>query len=347
MESLVKQMRVRFSGLGEDSQEGPNNARERRLPPQKTQSFKGERKNWFQRQFSGQMNEDKDSSDIEFATMIAAAAFAINSLEEAGPQEQKKMGEGLENPLTSKSRKEESSIVQTDPGRVSRRFSGKEIKEDKPTPGEASKEISEIPDGRAHNGADQKTPIEGAGTAPIIKKTPTFADPKEAAGTAPIMKKASTFADPNLNGTTTYKKLGTAEDTRPTGGKPLSTTSNGQRKTNSAVSGGAETKARAWEEAEKARIKKWYEKMNSTILSWENEKKVKAKRRIERIESQLEKRRARALQNYRIELSKIDKVAGGTRSLAEERKRNEESKIQEKAKKIRSTGKVPATCFCF
>lgn len=83
------------------------------------------------------MIQDKDSSEnIEFATMVAAAAFAVNSLEEEGMQNQKKTGSGLEKTKSSKSRKEENRIVSADPGRVSRRFSEKEIvKVEKPTPG--------------------------------------------------------------------------------------------------------------------------------------------------------------------------------------------------------------------
>lgn len=61
----------------------------------------------------------------------------------------------------------------------------------------------------------------------------------------------------------------------------------------------------------------------------------------------LELRHERALREHRIEASRIDKMADGARALAEERKRNDESTTMEKAKKMRSTGKVPHTCFCF
>lgn len=61
------------------------------------------------------------------------------------------------------------------------------------------------------------------------------------------------------------------------------------------------------------------------------------------LQSQLEKRRVRTLQHYRVEISKIEKVAEGARALADERKKKEETKTKEKAKKIRSKGKLPAT----
>ncbi|MCL7046731.1 hypothetical protein MKW94_023172 [Papaver nudicaule] len=361
MENLVKQMRERFSGFGQDNQEGLNNTRQRRLPPQKTQSFKGERKNWFQRQLSGQMNPDKETSEsMEFAATVAAAAFAVNSLEEAAMQEQKKIG--LEKALTNKKRKEENRIVLADPGRHSRRFTGKEIiNVEKAAAGKGSTEILEIED------TDQQMPKEAALPLPppILKKTPTFANQKESAGRSPTIRKTPTFADEKgstgkkttirktptfsdayLNDTTN-KRIGITEEKRPSGDLALSTAGDGHQNTKTMAVGGPDTIARAWEEAQMARIKKRYDKMKSTIDSWENEKKTKERRRADRVESQLDKRRASALQHYRVEISKIDQVAGGARALADERKKNEETRTKEKAKKIRSTGKLPATCFCF
>lgn len=65
------------------------------------------------------------------------------------------------------------------------------------------------------------------------------------------------------------------------------------------------------------------------------------------MQNELEQKRARALQRHRTEMESIDQVAGGARAQAEERQRNEELKVKEKANKIRVTGKLPATCFCF
>ncbi|CAL9771242.1 unnamed protein product [Musa acuminata subsp. burmannicoides] len=108
-----------------------------------------------------------------------------------------------------------------------------------------------------------------------------------------------------------------------------------------------ETKVDAWERAKMDKIRKRCDKMKSIILEWQNEKNLKAKRRMERKERDLELRHERALREHRIEVSRIDKMADGARALAEERKRNGESTTMEKAKKMRSTGKVPHTCFCF
>ncbi|XP_042499555.1 remorin 1.4-like isoform X2 [Macadamia integrifolia] len=96
------------------------------------------------------------------------------------------------------------------------------------------------------------------------------------------------------------------------------------------------------------RLKKRYEKMNSTIQAWEEEKKKKARRRLDRKEGELEQRRARVLQQHRVEIQRINQIVGGAKAQAEEKRRNDEQlKAKEKANKIRATGKVPATCFFF
>ena len=66
-----------------------------------------------------------------------------------------------------------------------------------------------------------------------------------------------------------------------------------------------------------------------------------------KLQIELDKKRAKALEEYNQEMTRINKVAGGARSMAEERKYNDEKKIREKAYKIQSTGKLPRTCACF
>lgn len=86
-------------------------------------------RNWFKRQFSSQMGEDYDSNNgIDHATAVAAAAFAIRTLEEPGSPDQKKSREQPQAYWTSdKSKKEDKTIFAQEPGRsVSKRFSGKD-----------------------------------------------------------------------------------------------------------------------------------------------------------------------------------------------------------------------------
>lgn len=81
MENLIKQRRVRFS---DPKQEEFSGSRQSSAVQQQTDSSKGDQKtqNWFTRQFSGQMSGDYDNGDGEYASAVAAAAFAICSLEE-------------------------------------------------------------------------------------------------------------------------------------------------------------------------------------------------------------------------------------------------------------------------
>ncbi|XP_017217845.1 remorin [Daucus carota subsp. sativus] len=107
------------------------------------------------------------------------------------------------------------------------------------------------------------------------------------------------------------------------------------------------TRAEAWEKAENAKIQKRYEKMSSHILAWENEKKQKAKLQMERRKGELERRRARNSQHYQFKLAKIDNIAEGARAQLEEKRKNDKIKVQERAKKMKSSGKVHTSCLCF
>lgn len=74
--------------------------------------------------------------------------------------------------------------------------------------------------------------------------------------------------------------------------------------------------------------------------------KVNAKINYILLKLQRGSERARAIQEYRNEMARIDKIVATARALEEERKRNDEYKVMEKARKIRSTGKLPHTCPC-
>jgi hypothetical protein len=65
------------------------------------------------------------------------------------------------------------------------------------------------------------------------------------------------------------------------------------------------------------------------------------------LQTELDKNREKALEEYNLEMTRISKISGGARAMAEERKYNDGKKIREKAHKMRSTGKPPRTCACF
>ncbi|XP_009801837.1 remorin 1.4 isoform X2 [Nicotiana sylvestris] len=109
----------------------------------------------------------------------------------------------------------------------------------------------------------------------------------------------------------------------------------------------AENKADAWEKAQTAKIRKRHDELLSALLAWENEKKMIAKQQMERRKNQLELAMKRNLQHYKNKLARIDHIAKGARTQAEEKRKYEESIVKEKSNKIRSTGNVSVKCFCF
>ncbi|KAK6123111.1 hypothetical protein DH2020_043147 [Rehmannia glutinosa] len=109
----------------------------------------------------------------------------------------------------------------------------------------------------------------------------------------------------------------------------------------------SDAKADAWEKAQIAKIRKRYEKMHSQIQAWENEKKLREKHQMERKKDELEQRKSRNLKHYYSKIARIDHIAGGARAQVDEKRKHEESIVKQKARKMRSTGKTPVTCFCF
>ncbi|XP_061974297.1 remorin 1.4-like isoform X2 [Populus nigra] len=320
MENMLKQVRVRFSG--QEKPEEPRSARQRRIPSLKTSSFKDDTQNkrpqnWFRRQFSGQTNQDYDSNRTEQEVAVAAAAYAITSLNASSIPEQKKISKGPETSMTQADRKREGLA-----GLISE--SGKGSKsQDREVPETATKE---------------KTTSEVAAAAPWVKRTLTPTD-KPA---APSMKKIPTSiesAEPMTDVLPIKPKITVPKPELPPTSKPAIPP------TRPAIEDGAD--ADAWERAELSKIQKRYEQMNATILSWENKKKEKAKKRLRKTESDLERIRSRALKQFHDDIVDIDQIAGGAKAKAAERQRNEEFKAKEKANTIRKTGKLPRTCFCF
>ncbi|XP_021910099.1 uncharacterized protein At3g61260 isoform X2 [Carica papaya] len=329
MDLLIKQTRVKFSAAGQEKTGEPSSDTGKRIPPQNTQSFKGEKKrspSWLRQQFSQHMSHDYDSrDDVEHAAAVAAAAYAINSQEESIISDQKKTGEGPEPPFT----KTKTISIQT-PGGVSKRFSG-----------ETSSRGSKISDSGVLliADADKKTREKAISHVPSIKKAPTSADklldrvgsikPKIAAAKPdkpaiePVLPKVK---PPNA-------KIAAAS-------LPTET-----KRQSSKRLGTDETEADKWEKAKLEKIKKRYEKLINRILSWEEKKKNEATNKQHRTESELEKRRKKSLEKFREDMEYINQIAGGARAQAEERRRNEELKAKDKANKIRKTGEVPMTCF--
>lgn len=65
------------------------------------------------------------------------------------------------------------------------------------------------------------------------------------------------------------------------------------------------------------------------------------------MKAELERKKVLFQQYYQDNIVRIDQIAGGARAQLEEKRRKEEKKARETANRIRSTGRLPVTCFCF
>ncbi|KAL9243262.1 hypothetical protein vseg_017171 [Gypsophila vaccaria] len=107
------------------------------------------------------------------------------------------------------------------------------------------------------------------------------------------------------------------------------------------------SKADAWERARLAKINKWYEKMNAKIMEWENEKKKRAGLDMEKRKAEIERLKRINLSHYQNKINKIEDISKGAKQQLEEKRRSEETYAKQKARKIRTTGRIPVKCFCF
>ncbi|CAI9756629.1 unnamed protein product [Fraxinus pennsylvanica] len=121
---------------------------------------------------------------------------------------------------------------------------------------------------------------------------------------------------------------------------PASRTTDQSRKLNP-----LETRATAWDEAERAKNMARYKREEVKIQVWENHQKRKAEMGMRRMEVKAERMKSRAQEKY------TNKLAS-TRRIAEEKRSNAEAKLNEKAVKtseradyIRRTGHLPSSFF--
>ncbi|KAK7251927.1 hypothetical protein RIF29_35542 [Crotalaria pallida] len=376
METLMKQIRLKFTGAEEE-----NKFEESGSTNQKTQSFKVDQqtpvtnfaeKKRSQRQFSRNMNHDYDSGEMEHATAIAAAAFAIHSQEQISeiPQK-KKISEPFETSLTkTKSKVKDTKSPFSLPSISSKRTVSFKFGND-----QGNKEpISSITEEKKPEQQDTTPPPSLKKTSSFIEKLKNTTDDKKPEIPAP--KRTPTFRDNNLMNTTNDIKpetpppkfpppppppvqepvplrppppipLGHSSTTRPDPVRPP-TPPAGTRRQSLTRQGTFETKADAWERNEQQKIKERYEKLIETIDSWEKKKKMKARRKLNKHEqSDDERKRVKAMKKYQSKMKYIDEIASGARAESVERRRNEELKAKEKANIIRTTGKLPKTCYCF
>ncbi|PUZ42234.1 hypothetical protein GQ55_9G567800 [Panicum hallii var. hallii] len=320
MDGDLKKMRVRFPGVVKGNNFGRQTSA---VPPQQ----------------SAALGRSEMSSggeyDAAFAATIAAAAFAIAAQEEKLATQKKPIPIEAVPPALSPVKRAESMKRPGGGSKISRWFSGKEPVEDDddgPVNVSVRRPLKPAPGKPEDIAPDHKVTPKMLETSMSVKK-----------GSGSSNKAADRKGSEKFEQQQAIQKV--PSTVRPA--TSYHSRRNGEGTAGVTATGGTGTKAEEWEKAKLARVREEYEKMIETIAEWETEKKVKARRQKEQKETELDKKRAKALEEYNQEMTRINKVAGGARSMAEERKYNDEKKIREKAYKIQSTGKLPRTCACF
>ncbi|CAO2828323.1 unnamed protein product [Amaranthus hypochondriacus] len=357
MEDLLKQVRGKLSGKEEFG-----GSRER-----KKSSFKGERRppNWIRRQLSRQMSNKEPSDEAEYAAAVAAAAFAITSLDSNDIDQAKpELGTNFSLPRIL-SRIIDRTMTTDEPGAAAPDEYEAEARHMIP-----EKTIHPVP-------SPKRTPTQP-------KKRLTFADDIQAdadmsydyrehdelegakrskpidsfTGRSPSMRRNSSFGEAHMQNAKTKQEISAAEPVLPSlippppAVPPLNIQPIAPSKRPPRTRDGesdVESDADVWEREQLERIKARYERLNNTIQEWEDKKKKKAKLKLERTEqNDHEKRRARAMQNYQIEMRRIKQISDGARAQAIEKRRNEELKVKDKAMRYRATGEppLPSSCLC-
>ncbi|KAF0910855.1 hypothetical protein E2562_004819 [Oryza meyeriana var. granulata] len=278
-----------------------------------------------------------DGYDAAFAATVAAAAYAIAAQEEKLAAQKKAVpieGQPTAATVQSPIKKGESMKRATGGSKISRWFSGKEpAEEDDDGPADVSvrRPIKPAQRKQEDTASNQKGPKMIDSSLSAKKGSGSSSKLQDKKGSKKFEQEQANQKSPStVRPATSYHSR-----------------RNGDGTVGLTAIGTAETKTDEWEKAKLASIREEYQKMIETIAEWENEKKVKAKRQKEQKEKELDQKRAKALEAYKQEIARINKIAGGARSMAEERKYNDEKKIKEKANKRRSTEKAPRTCACF
>ncbi|CAI8617602.1 unnamed protein product [Vicia faba] len=363
MENWIKQIREKLIGAEEENKADFGGSRDQKIAIQKTSSFKEKKKsnNWFQRQLSRKMSHDYDFIEMEHATAVAAAAFAISSHVSEITHE-KNMSGFPETSLTkTRSNVFDRKSTLSQLGSTSKRLSGSfKIRDE---------QVNKVP--TTSTLREEKKPEKTITLPPVpsMKKTPTSSEySKRTSHIKPDMqtsKKTPTFGDNYFNNIDDSKPetsqpniLPQVDDPSmflrpppppllpPPPQPPVRQTSTTTRP--STRPGTTDTKADAWEREELNKIKERYERLLETIERWEKRKKMKARRKLNKHEqSENERKKQKAWKKYEEKIKYIDGIAAGARAQSDEKRKNETVKAKEKANIIRTTGKLPGACSCF
>ncbi|KAI4313358.1 hypothetical protein L6164_026344 [Bauhinia variegata] len=108
-----------------------------------------------------------------------------------------------------------------------------------------------------------------------------------------------------------------------------------------------ETRAAAWEEAEKAKYMARFKRDEMKIQAWENHQKAKTEAEMKKIEVEVERIRGRSHDKLMNKLAAARHKAEEKRAAAEAKKNRQAAKTEEQAEYIRRTGRVPPSYLSF
>ncbi|XP_022776491.1 uncharacterized protein LOC111318105 [Durio zibethinus] len=102
-----------------------------------------------------------------------------------------------------------------------------------------------------------------------------------------------------------------------------------------------ETRAAAWEEAEKAKYMARFKREEMKIQAWENHQKAKTEAEMRKIEVEVERMRGRAHDKLMNKLAATRHKAEEKRAAAEAKRNRQAAKTEQQAEYIRRTGRIP------
>ncbi|XP_004297777.1 PREDICTED: uncharacterized protein LOC101302745 [Fragaria vesca subsp. vesca] len=108
-----------------------------------------------------------------------------------------------------------------------------------------------------------------------------------------------------------------------------------------------ETRAAAWEEAEKAKYLARFKREEMKIQAWENHQKAKSEAEMRKVEVEIERLRGRAHSKLMNKIAAARHKAQEKRAAAEAKKNQQAAKTEQQAEHIRRTGQVPSTFCCW
>ncbi|KAJ4710322.1 Remorin family protein [Melia azedarach] len=108
-----------------------------------------------------------------------------------------------------------------------------------------------------------------------------------------------------------------------------------------------ETRAAAWEEAEKAKYMARFKREEMKIQAWENHQKAKTEAEMRKIEVEVERIRGRAHDRLMNKLAAARHKAEEKRAEAEAKRNQQAAKTEQQAEYIRRTGHIPTLFGCW